>query len=171
MNWVDLQQEKVKLEERLQAIAAEIDKRAATEFEGCWIDSTTGRKGKGSYTRLRWFNESGRKGCRTLKEDEIARAKESLHWLSERAIAAKELDLVCMQIAELKALAKQHGLALPEVEQPTIATDASGYQVGDILRIGAEAYTVRSVGNKHLILTDSKGDRCHLVNGQVRYPK
>lgn len=127
MNIKDLQQEEARISEAIATLRSELAEIGGERYQGCWLDSTQDRTGKKSYTRLRWFINvaAKKKGCRTLKGDEIATATKAIElWAAlgqheaELARLSDEMRRAEDERAIVEALARSLGWTPPQPKKP-----------------------------------------------------
>ncbi|MEP1079171.1 hypothetical protein NDI52_27560 [Leptolyngbya sp. PL-A3] len=121
-------------------------------YQDCWLDSTPDRTGKKHYTRLRWFIDvaTKKKGCRTLRGDEVGRATRAI------ALCQLEADLarVGEELRKVEELAARLGLEVPAVSVAQVEADPQTIPDGTQVKVpsGWEAQIIGYAG----------GDRYHL---------
>lgn len=116
MNIKQLRQDEDRPSKTIATIRAELGTLDDGEqYQGCWLDSTPDRTGKKHYTRLRWFIDvaAKKKGCRTLRGDEVGRARKAIALWSELAQLEAELARVGGELRKVEELAARLGLELP----------------------------------------------------------
>jgi len=99
MNIRYLQQEEAQLTEPIATLKNELAEISGEAYRGYWLDTTQDRTGKKNYTRLRWFIDAAtkRKGCRTLKGDEVGKATRSIElWAEMATLEAKQATVGVM---------------------------------------------------------------------------
>ncbi|MEP1079351.1 hypothetical protein NDI52_28490 [Leptolyngbya sp. PL-A3] len=114
----ELQQRETHLTEAIATIQAELEELGGDEYRDCWLDETPDRTAKKSYTRLRWFDADKRKRCRTLKGDEVGRARKAIALWSELALMTAELAHVGEELLKFEAMAVRLGLEVPTTSTP-----------------------------------------------------
>lgn len=120
MNIKDLQQQQDQLSNAIASIQAELREMGGDKYKDCWLDSSPSHNGAQRYTRLRWFIDvaAKKKGCRTLRGDEVGRATKAIALWSELAQLEAELTRVGVELREVEELAERLGLELPTTSTP-----------------------------------------------------
>ena len=156
MNIKQLQQDEDRLSKAIATIRAELATLDGERYQDCWLDSTPDRTGKKHYTRLRWFIDvaAKKKGCRTLRGDEVGKATRAIAFWSELTDLEAELARVGEELRKAEELAAKLGLHLPAVSVAHVEADPQTIPDGTRVKVpsGWEAEIVGYAG----------GDRYHL---------
>jgi hypothetical protein len=151
-----LQQDEDRLSKAIATLKAELATLNGEQYQGCWLDSTPDRTGKKHYTRLRWFIDvaAKKKGCRTLRGDEVGRATKAIALWSELAQLEAELAHVGEELRKVEGMAARLGLQLPAISVAQVGAAPQTIPNGTRVKVpsGWEAEIIGYAG----------GDRYHL---------
>jgi len=115
MDYATAAARKAELEGAIATLKQDLEQCNGEAYRGCWMDSVKDRTGKRSYSRLRWFKpgEGGKKGCKTLRGEQVAEATAAIAlWHDLERKEAELLEVSC-HLADLRLLAARYGLEFP----------------------------------------------------------